>query len=475
MRRVAGRAAIALLVAGIAAPLFAPGVARAQEPDATVSVDRLASSPALIRGGAQAVAVRLVPYLGVPGFSGALGITTAQVDSGTAAASAGAADLGLAGTLINASAPGEKGKDPPLQLPEPISASSGRTEQAERYPVQPPQGLAPGAQAPTAPPPGSGAHEIATATEDPPAALGSVTGPELNVPGVLRITGGTSRSAADPTRAVSEVTLGRLALGEDAVVLSGLRWNALKRPGKPAEQSFALGSMTVSGQSMPVESSAEIAAAFAAANTALEPTGLTIAVPQVVGNAGEAAVAPLVLQARIPQSLVEPGAQASTVTKPLLLSVAKAVLDAYPDAAAAQIVVNALVGASSGRSGGRLEFGGVSARADLLPASPTGPAAPALLPPAAAAVPVVPPVLPGSIPVPASTIESAPLPQAAPERLPNTTAPADAAAPPRPFLAQPSSAQSDSSGGRGAAALALGVGLALLLALAAADRMRAGA
>lgn len=444
---------IALLVAGLCAPMLAPSTAQAKAPTA-----------ADVRGGAQAVAVRLVPYLGVPGFTGALGITTAQVDAGTAAASAAAADLGLAGTLINASASGEEGAEAPFQLPEPISASSGRTEKVERYPLSPPGAPASGSGSP-----GSGAHEVARATDDPLAALGSVVGPELNVPGVLRIVGGTSRSAADPARAVGEVRLGQLTLGDGVVVLSGMRWNAAKTPGKPAEQSFSLGAMTVSGQVVLVESGAQLAEAFAAANTALEPIGLSIAVPQVVGNASEAAVAPLVLQLRSPQSLVEPGAQAGAVTKPLLLGVAKAVLDAYPDAAAAQIVLNALVGASSGRSGGRLELGGVSARADLLPAIEAAPAAPAVARPTAPVV-APPPVSSGSVPLPAGTIEAIPVPQSAslgqPETL-DTSAQA-----PQPFLAQPSAAQSDDSGGRGAAAVALGVGLALLIALAAVDRLR---
>ncbi len=448
---------IALILAGISAPLLTPGIAQAQDPVGDV------------RGGAQAIAVRLVPYVGVPGFSGALGITTAQVDSGTAAASAGAADLGLAGTLINASAPGEEGKEPPFQLPEPISASSGRTEKIERYPLNPP-----GAPAPAAGTPGSGAHESATATEDPLAAVGSVTGPELNIPGVLRITGGTSRSAADAARSVGEVTLGQLALGDNVVVLSGLRWSAAKATGKDAVQSFTLGAMSVSGISMPVGSGQELAAAFEAANKALEPTGLSIGVPQVVGTAREAAVAPLVLQLRSPQALVEPGAQAGEVTKPLLLGVAKAVLDAYPDAAAAQIVINALVGASSGRSGGRLEFGGVSARSDLLPAVDNSTGTPTVVPPS---VPALPPVPTGDIPAPVGTLDPAPVPVSdgvsavggAQDDIKLGSADMRGTALP----AQPAVQASD-VGGRGKAAVALGVGLALLLAFAVADRLRTG-
>ncbi|MGQ0844888.1 MAG: hypothetical protein ACT4QF_12200 [Sporichthyaceae bacterium] len=458
---------IALLATTIAAPLLFQGVAKADAP-----------SDNQVRGGAQAVAMRLIPYVGVPGFAGALGITTAQVDSGTAAASASVADLGLAGTLINSSA-SQDGQAPPLELPEPISASSGRTEKVERYPFNPPGAPAPPQGSP------AGAHEIATATEKPLAALGSVTGPEIDVPGVLRVTGGLSRSAADPTRAIGEVTLGQLALGDNVVVLSGMRWSALKVPGKAAVQSFSLGSMTIAGQAMPVETGEELAASFAAANKALEPTGLSIGVPAVVGNANEAAVAPLVLQLRSPESLVDPSAQVGTVTKPLLLGVAKAVLDSYPDAAAAGIVVNALVGASSGRSGGRLELGGVSARSDLLPAVDVGSAIPSVPTPSVPAVPpvsAVPPV-PSGTPILPEEID-APVPAA--DCSDGATEPGvtqdctplgsidmrGAATGPQTLGAAPAS-QSDDLGGRTRAALALGIGLALLLALAVAERMRA--
>lgn len=449
---------IALLATTVAAPLLFQGVAKADAP-----------ADNQIRGGAQAVAMRLVPYVGVPGFSGALGITTAQVDAGTAAASASVADLGLAGTLINSSA-SQDGKAPPLELPEPISASSGRTEKVERYPFNPPGSPAPAEGTP------AGAHEVATATEKPLAALGSVLGPEIDVPGVLRVTGGFSRSAADPQRAIGEVTLGQLALGDGVVVLSGMRWSALKVEGKAAVQSFSLGSMTISGQSVPVESNEQIAAAFASANKALESTGLSIGVPAVVGNANEAAVAPLVLQLRSPESLVDPSAQVGTVTKPLLLSVAKAVLDSYPDAAAAGIVVNALVGASSGRSGGRLEIGGVSARADLLPALEDGPA-PAVVPPSVPAVPVVPPVPSGSPVVPAGTFTEPSAEDCAAATAVGLTR--DCAQLGSGDMrgtalgALPAAVQSEDVGGRAKAALALGIGLALLLGLALADRLRA--
>jgi hypothetical protein len=180
-----------------------------------------------------------------------------------------------------------------------------------------------------------------------------------------------------------------------------------------------------------------------------------------------------VLQFRSPEALVDPSAQASEVTKPVLLGVAKAVIEAYPDAAAAQIVVNALAGASSGRSGGRLEFGGVSARSDLLPGVDDGAAAtPAVVAPT---TPVVPPVPSGAPPIASDVGEVAPVPAdagAAEVGMPEeSVTPLEVAPRGESFGAQPAST-SESLGGRGHAAIALGVGLALLLLLALADRLR---
>ena len=73
-------------------------------------------------GQAQAVFARLVPYLGLPGVATSLGTTNAQVGSGTAQASAGAADFGLIGAIANANAGDGSGKAPAFALPEPVSA-----------------------------------------------------------------------------------------------------------------------------------------------------------------------------------------------------------------------------------------------------------------------------------------------------------------------------------------------------------------
>ena len=121
-------------------------------------------------GQAQAVLARLVPYVGLPGVAASVGLTAAQVENGAARATAAAADLGLLGTLVGASA----GDSAPA-LPSPINADSEGTQKVERDPF-----AAPGAPAvpadPSAPSVGL-AHELAEATKDPVAARGVTTGP----------------------------------------------------------------------------------------------------------------------------------------------------------------------------------------------------------------------------------------------------------------------------------------------------------
>lgn len=429
------------------APLMLPGNARADDPSASMS------------GQAQAVFARLVPYLGLPGVATSLGITTAQVGSGTAQSSAGAADFGLIGAVANSQGD-NSGKAPAFALPEPVSADSQATQHVERDPFAPP-----GSTAPTGPAPAGGAYESATATKTPLAALGIATGPSLDLPGVLTIAGGSSTSSVANGISSAEVTIARMSLGGGQVVLSGLRWSAVNPVGKPAVPQFALSAMTVAGQSLPVAGPDQLGTALEAANKALDPFGLALSGPANNVDATGAGVGPLTLQFRSPQALVDPTTQASTAAKPAITALADQVLKAYPDASAAQLATNAVLGASSGRSGGRLELGGVSVRSatvDLAGADPSAVALPAL--PPTPGLPVVPDGAASSV-VPS-------VPAAAPEVAPDAVL-TTAGAPAR-VATRGVSYHLPRPGGRGVAVLALGLGLLALLVLAAVDRLRAG-
>ncbi|HUR02447.1 MAG TPA: hypothetical protein VM347_07905 [Nonomuraea sp.] len=318
------------------------------------------------QGQSQAVLARLVPYVGLAGTTASVGLVTSQIANGTAQASAAATDFGLLGTLAGGAAGGQAPEGVAVpSLPSPISADSEGKTSVERDPF---------AQENIPALPGAGAtepgafvgHESATATKDPLAATGSVQGPTLKLPGVFELAGGRSSATSAVTGSVSEVTLGTLNLGNGQVVLSGLRWVANQTSSAAATSGFSIGSLVVAGQSLPVDSPGELAAGLKQANEQLAPLGLVLDAPTNLADATGGSVAPLVIQVRNPEALADPSNQASAALAPVVTQLMDAVIAANPDAAAAQIVANALVGGAGGRSGGRIELGGVSVRSGLV-------------------------------------------------------------------------------------------------------------
>lgn len=413
----------------------------------------------------QAVLARLVPYVGLPGVTTSVGLVTAQVSSGVARSSAAAADFGLLGTLAGAGTGGVPAVPgvPAVSLPAPISADSEGTTAVERDPVAAAGGPAAPAADPSAPAAFLG-KETATASEDPLGARGLVTGPTLRVPGLIEISGGIAdASAAGAGGATSVVTLDRVDLGAGQVVLSGLRWIAGQKPDAAGTSGFTVRALTVAGQVMPVDGPAQLAASLEQANTVLTPLGLSLSAPLTTADATGASVAPLVVQVRNPDPLVEPSRQVSGALTPVMTELMKAVLAANEDAAAAQIVTNAVIGASGGRSGGRLELGGVNARASLVelgevltPVDATPVAAlPPALPPAAPEVGVP----PADVVAPAAAVTDAPseIVAAAPQAI----APAAFGAP--------------EDNKRKVATVGLGLILVVIVALAVGDRIRIAA
>lgn len=417
------------------------------------------------QGQSQAVLARLVPYVGLPGVTTSIGLVTAQVANGTAQSSAAAADFGLIGTLAGGAAGGQAPEGVALpSLPSPIGADSEGTPSVERdpfaeagVPALPASGTATDPQAFLG-------HESASATKDPLAATSAVQGPTLKLPGVFELAGGRSSATSAVAGSGSEVTLDKLDLGNGQVVLSGLRWAANQANSADATSGFSLRGLTVAGQSMPVDSPAELASSLAEANRQLAPLGLVLDAPTNLADANGGSVAPLVIQIRNPEALVDPTNQASAALAPVVTQLMDAVIAANPDAAAAQIVANALVGGAGGRSGGRLEIGGVSARSalveleaafDLVTDGRTGGALPSLTPPAGA-VPQVDAAGFGDVP-------AGDVPLAA------DLIPAQSPATQNAALGSPGDTNNS------LAILALALGLAAVIVLAVGDRLRMAA
>ncbi len=428
------------------------------------------------QGQSQAVLARVVPYVGLPGVTTSVGLVTAQVANGTSQASAAAADFGLLGTLAGGAASGQAPEGlPALEIPAPISADSeggdaGTGETVERDPFA-------AAGAPALPAPGGATDpqaflgkESASATQDPLAATGTVQGPTLRLPGLFELAGGRSIANATKNGAGSEVVLDKLDLGAGQVVLTGLRWAADQKNAADATSGFSLGSLTVAGQSLPVDSPAELASSLAQANQQLAPLGLVLDAPTNLADAGGGSVAPLVLQIRNPEALVEPTNQASAALAPVVTQLMEAVIAANPDAAAAQIVANALVGGAGGRSGGRLEIGGVSARSALVELESALDAA------TNSAAPLLPST---NSDVPSSSTGSAPAVDSVSAGIgdvPASDVPADTNLVPAQSPATQNAALGSSGDtNNGLAVLALALGLAAVVVLALGDRLRMAA
>ncbi|MGH9158141.1 MAG: hypothetical protein ACRD1K_20410 [Acidimicrobiales bacterium] len=437
----------------------------------------------VVNGLARGQVARLVPYVGLPGFGAALGVAQAEVAGPAARASAGLTDFGNISLVLGAV--GAKVPVPLPPLPGPVTADSSGTQQVVRDPLlAQASDLLPGL--PATPQSPGGALEEAHAVPDP-AARARVVGAGLAAPELLTIAGGESRADAVPGLTSSTVTLSRLALGggeHPAVVLSDLVWTARHPAGQAATASFSLGAATVAGQPVDVAGPDGLAGLVAAANPVLAAVGLYLEAPVVTTDAAGGVVSALVVQFRNPEPTA---AVLGTVTKPagpVANQVLDALIAAVPDAEPLRLVVNAALANGSGRSGGRLELGGASARLGTTEvAMPEQPFIPPDPLPAFDGLPAPSPAepLPPADPYPAPAFDFTPVPTPAPaftgvpgvpRRPTGRTAEPHPAAPEGATLtALPTLVPQRTVGGR-SAPLVLGIALVVVLVLAGGDRLR---
>ena len=145
-------------------------------------------------------------------------------------------------------------------------------------------------------------------------------------------------------------------------MLSNLVWTARQEMGKPGTASFAIGSVTVAGQALPIPAGVAPADVLKTVNDALVPVGLRLEVPVTAADAAGANVSSLVIQVRNPETVATLVGQATQPAVPVLNQMLDTLLAAAPDAAASRLVVNALLATGTTRGGGRLELGGAAAR-----------------------------------------------------------------------------------------------------------------
>ncbi|HEY2834413.1 MAG TPA: hypothetical protein VGJ14_18470 [Sporichthyaceae bacterium] len=311
-------------------------------------------------------------------------------------------------------------------------------------------------------------------------AQAAVDGMSMDLPGVLQVIGGTASSAAKLTpgkqrdsSATSAVST--LSLGGGLVQLSGIQWTAGDHTGAKTgtDGGFSVSSITVGGQTLPTGDPTQLQSAFAAANGALTPLGLSLNMPTVTRSKTGVIVSPLRLSVAATPTLRQALSQALIALQPVRTQLLTFVtpLQASPDCGLAKALgfgylVADLATLVLGDGGAvDLDLGGTRAGTDgTAYANPFDSGfglihPPALQPPGLPALPGNPPTF-GQPAVPQTT-QSA-------------TAPTVAL---HPVAMTPTAASCRSIQGGGCTTghgrLAAWIALCLIAALAAADRLRA--
>jgi hypothetical protein len=219
-----------------------------------------------------------------------LGVARTRFAGAQGNAEAASVDLGLVDTV--AKAPLACGYSPnaiipPGVVPAKVAVSSGDGATERRT-----------ASAGAGGPLQLGSQYGAAAPDASAAAI--VDGVSLDLPGVLRLVGGTASSTArlvpgSQRQSSADSALSGLSLAGGLVQLDGLRWTAIHRTGAQsgADAGFSVASMRVGGQALPTAGPAQLKAAVAAANAALAPVGLFLGLPEVTPGAAGTAVGPL--------------------------------------------------------------------------------------------------------------------------------------------------------------------------------------
>lgn len=189
------------------------------------------------------------------------------------------------------------------------------------------------------------------------------------LPGVVEVGNGLARSSTEviegATRAARGVTtFGTVSLGDGAVVLQGLRWEAVQRTGREETVSggFSIEGIQVGGQALPLPSDpGELAPLFEQVNATIAPLGLQLVAPVVTTDGGVARISPLMIRgggSELGNTVLAPAIGA---LQPVREPVADALIGANPEFATAFLLADVTLGVLSGGSAFEIQLGGASA------------------------------------------------------------------------------------------------------------------
>jgi hypothetical protein len=260
--------AIALVVGGVA--LFttssASGAPPATEPGSAI---------------AQAAAFGAGPYTAGVHFTVASGETAATYVDTEAKASAQTVNFGSLGTVLaNTSLCGGHLVQASM-LPKPIVVDSSKGPSSKAGQSGP---IAVGDQA-------------VSATPDPVAAVASATGLGLDLPAVLHLEGGATKSSARYSTgtardATATATFGSLELAGGLVRFDDMQWNVSHRTGRDPKAAglFSVGGMTIGGRRTGSPSPEQLAQGAEVVNGLLARLGMRVVLPSVTSDPDTGAV-----------------------------------------------------------------------------------------------------------------------------------------------------------------------------------------
>lgn len=318
-------------------------------------------------GDAQASVVRVGPTAGGLQVAVTFGQSLADYQGGVARGQSRVLDPGVLGLVLSAESC--TGSPPPLDpsvLPPTLRADSRE------------EGAAEGKEGTylAAPPLGGLGHQQVRATEDPSGSA-TTTLAALEVPGLLRMDGGTATTETmllDGTTRVARAvtTLGDLDLG-GVVRMEGMRWAVEHRsgPGYPDDvevaTTFSFGRLVVAGTELPAPATpAEVSAAFDQLNQALAPTGLSVRPPAVQRDGDIVRVTPMAVrinQSELGRQTIGRGLEA---LNPAREPAVDALLSANCQFGSIVLVGDVALGVGAGSGGLLLELGGVQAMTEGL-------------------------------------------------------------------------------------------------------------
>ncbi len=341
-------------------------------------------------GTAYAQGYKIDPRSGRLSFGLTYGMALAGHQNKVAVGEARSLDLGVIGTTL--AAEGCDGGDPTYakeDQPQPLVVRSGE-EDADAGKTESENGV----------------EKYAAADDSPLARSRAITAAAGQEGAVLigSTVSETNSGVIDGKRVATAVTeVAEVRIGGDALVLKGLRWEAIwqSAPDEQVSGAFTIEGIVVGGASQPIPAGDAIEA-LAQINPLLEPLGIRIDAPAVRNESGISFVDPL--RIGIVPSELRDGVVGGAVgaLQPVREALVDALLEADCGNGSYITIADIVLGSVTGAGSLNLELGGVTARTAELGATSLLGALPNFTPPVAAPVDL-PAASPGSLGTTGST------------------------------------------------------------------------